>query len=293
MDLFKPLYKLHRKGPVQKPFLDPDKPEHVDIYNVKTSEVLASPALQHGYQVYQLKAPEKYCELTVEQLPGLKIYRGMITPDLQTIMAVDSTTTYLSDPRHLTNLDAHHDLQRPINLLTGHTDKLTNAQLQKKLRWTTLGGQYNWTDKVYPSFTKGDKGFPEFPSQLAQFIQNVFGVRADAAIVNYYSEGDILSPHQDVAEQCHQDLISFSLGLPCIFYIGLDRYDKAPLPILLRSGDVLVMGGESRWAFHGVGRVFEEPSQINSEVPGFNDYIRTKRININVRQMTGEPGDST
>ena len=98
------------------------------------------------------------------------------------------------------------------------------------------------------------------------------------------------------------------IGPPCLFLLGgLSKSDPA-VPILLSSGDVLVIGGASRLRFHGVPRVFvEEGSQpidlfpILAESDGNESgevgvlslhekkkvvqFLQLARININVRQV--------
>ncbi|KAI9672939.1 MAG: Acetamidase [Caeruleum heppii] len=76
--------------------------------------------------------------------------------------------------------------------------------LEKKLRWMTLGGQYDWATKRYPSERP-----PAFPRDIATLLMVLFPqIRPEAAIVNLYSPGDTLSLHRDVSEQSEQDLVS-------------------------------------------------------------------------------------
>ena len=50
-------------------------------------------------------------------------------------------------------------------------------------------------------------------------------------------------------------MLSISLGDDALFRIGgLNRKDRTQ-SVWLSSGDVVVMGGESRLAFHGVDRI--------------------------------------
>jgi len=86
-------------------------------------------------------------------------------------------------------------------------------------------------------------------------------------------------------------LVSISIGRPAIFLIGGRTRDVKPTPILLRSGDVVILAGGCRRAFHGVPRILEEqeaPTFLTEEEPGwraFAQYIKSTRININVRQV--------
>lgn len=117
-------------------------------------------------------------------------------------------------------------------------------------------------------------------------------MRSDAAIVNVYSPGDVLGIHRDVSEESDVGLVSISLGCEAIFVVGLDnppendtgsaddcsdaqtkhtdtdvtaatQIDKTGqkrgasgvIALRLRSGDVVIMSGKSRWAWHGVPAV--------------------------------------
>lgn len=162
--------------------------------------------------------------------------------------------------------------------------------LTKKLRWITLGGQYNWTDKAYPSETP-----PEFPADIAQLIGGLFpDMEPQAAIVNVYSPGDTLSLHRDVSEEVNRGLVSISLGCDARFVIGLRdevSRDIRHMAIRLRSGDALYMTGESRFAWHGVPKILPGTCpEYLADWPGsdyslWRGWMQNKRINLNVRQM--------
>ena len=177
--------------------------------------------------------------------------------------------------------------------------------LNKKLRWITLGGQYDWTKKVYPS-----EASPPFPKDISQLIQDSFPeVVPEAAIVNVYSPGDTLSLHRDVSEASSTGLVSISLGCDGIFIVGLDEQagvDPRRLAIRLRSGDAVYMSGSSRYAWHGVAQILpgtcptwldswpsstniipleilDETESIRYEA--WRGWMKTKRVNLNVRQI--------
>ncbi|KAK6427634.1 hypothetical protein LTR95_015966 [Oleoguttula sp. CCFEE 5521] len=204
---------------------------------------------------------------------------------------------------HLTNVHTHYDVPTTSarssyfspaaqGLVFGPRDPavhkpITTGQfLNKKLRWLTLGGQYDWTNKVYPAALP-----PPFPSDVKQLIETLFPMKAEAAIVNLYSPGDTLSLHRDVSEECDQPLASISLGCEGIFLVGLD--DGRAVTLRLRSGDAVLMSGESRYAWHGVPKVLAGtcPEWMQGWPAGGEEYedwrswMVCKRINLNVRQM--------
>jgi alkylated DNA repair protein (DNA oxidative demethylase) len=62
--------------------------------------------------------------------------------------------------------------------------------------------------------------------------------------------------HQDKDELSKAAVISLSLGDTCIFRFGNTESRSRPYTDLeLRSGDLFVFGGPSRFAFHGVPRI--------------------------------------
>ena len=113
--------------------------------------------------------------------------------------------------------------------------------LERKMRWVTLGGQYNWTKKAYPEGAP-----PEFPSDVADLIRSLFNgiLEPQAAIVNIYSPGDTLSLHRDVSEEVNQPLVSISLGCECLFLIAVEddttENGFKHAAVRLQSGDALV-----------------------------------------------------
>ena len=51
-------------------------------------------------------------------------------------------------------------------------------------------------------------------------------------------------------------IVSLSLGCAAIFLLGGETRETAPTAVLLRSGDAVVLAGESRRRYHGVPRIF-------------------------------------
>ena len=83
------------------------------------------------------------------------------------------------------------------------------------------------------------------------------GFRPNACLMNRYEPGARMGLHQDRDEGGKEGdfsapIVSVSLGLPAVFLFGgLQRKDKTTRWPLLH-GDVVVWGGPSRLAFHGV-----------------------------------------
>ena len=97
----------------------------------------------------------------------------------------------------------------------------------------------------------------------------------DACLVNRYEPGARMSLHQDKDEDDFgAPIVSVSLGLPAIFLFGgLKRSDK-PRRFRLEHGDVVVWGGPSRLAFHGVAPLAD----------GEHALMGRQRINLTFRK---------
>ena len=74
--------------------------------------------------------------------------------------------------------------------------------------------------------------------------------KPEAGIINYYHLNSTLSGHQDHSEEnLNAPLFSVSYGNSALFLIGGKTKDVKPKAVVLRSGDIVVMSGESRLAY--------------------------------------------
>jgi len=96
----------------------------------------------------------------------------------------------------------------------------------------------------------------------------------DACLINRYEPGTRLSLHQDRNERSlNAPVVSISLGLPAIFLFGGSKRAQRPQRVRLVSGDVVVWGGPSRLAFHGVAPLED----------GVHPAMGACRINLTIR----------
>jgi len=79
------------------------------------------------------------------------------------------------------------------------------------------------------------------------------GFTPDACLVNRYEPGARLTLHQDRNERDYTaPIVSVSLGLPAVFLFGGSTRKERPRRMRLESGDVVVWGGATRLAYHGI-----------------------------------------
>ena len=264
-------------------------------------------------------------------LPGLLIVPSLVPPEVQKILLRHLIHRDLSQPHHQTNMHLHFNLPYPKpdedgetsffsyppdsetkfepKDLTVHKPLSVKQVLDRKLHWVTLGGQYDWTNRVYP----GERP-PDFPPDIAAFLETLFPeTLAQAAIVNFYTPGDTMMMHRDVSEETDKGLVSVSIGCDSLFMIapndpgkqstegpeeqaaeveGNDK-KKEYLCLRLRSGDAIYMTNESRFAWHGVPKVLkgtcpeylEDWPAEDGKYEEWRGWMKNKRINVNVRQM--------
>ncbi len=64
--------------------------------------------------------------------------------------------------------------------------------------------------------------------------------------------------HLDDGEPDQENpIVSYSIGLSCVFLMGGLTKDVKPIAVLLESGDLAFMGGFSRKCYHGVPRIIK------------------------------------
>lgn len=130
-----------------------------------------------------------------------------------------------------------------------------------------LGRHWNGLTYKYEDVRSDFDGLrvPAIPSLLAELARAAaadagFDMRPDLCIMNYYDADARMGVHQDKDERPETiaagiPIVSVSLGDAARFLIGGLSRREPTNPIVLRSGDVLVMGGPSRLRYHGVTRI--------------------------------------
>lgn len=127
----------------------------------------------------------------------------------------------------------------------------------------TSAGKYGWySDRVhgyrYEHRHPNGANWPPIPSGALDAWKRVVPAarEPDCCLINFYREGAKMGLHQDRDEaDFSQPVVSISLGDDALFRIGGTEKGGPTRSVWLRSGDVLVLGGDARLAFHGVDRI--------------------------------------
>ncbi|OON71764.1 alpha-ketoglutarate-dependent dioxygenase AlkB family protein [Streptomyces tsukubensis] len=105
----------------------------------------------------------------------------------------------------------------------------------------------------------------------------------DVALINFYEGPATMGMHQDKDERTTDPVVSLSIGDRCVFRLGNTQTRTKPYTdVELDSGDLLVFGGGSRFAYHGVPKVHPHTADPESG-------LARGRLNLTLR-VTGLPG---
>ena len=124
------------------------------------------------------------------------------------------------------------------------------------------------------------KPWPAMPATLLSLWNELadYPSPPEACLINYYANSASMGLHQDRDEaDLSAPVLSVSLGDTAVFRVG-GRTRRAPTTRLeLASGDVVLLAGEDRLAFHGVDRI----------IPGSSDLLEEGgRFNLTLRRVT-------
>jgi len=147
-------------------------------------------------------------------------------------------------------------------------------------------GPLGWvTDKergyrYQPEHPVTGRQWPAMPGALLDIWHAVSGAskEPEACLVNFYADDARMGLHQDRDEKdLETPVVSISLGDSCLFRVGGGKRDDKTLSFKLSSGDVVVLGGEGRLAFHGVDKIYPNTSTL---------LKKGGRINLTLRRVT-------
>jgi len=195
--------------------------------------------------------------------PGAVLLRGFALPFVDDVLATLSDISARAPFRHMTT---------PWGAVMSVA--MTNCG---DAGWLTDSAGYRY-DGIDPETGRLWPAMPECFRELASRAADRAGYPGfvpDACLINRYASGSRLSPHQDRDERDYaHPIVSVSLGLPAIFQFGgLKRRDPVRnFPV--RHGDVVVWGGPSRLAYHGVAEL----------KAGEHALLGEQRINLTCRR---------
>ena len=198
-----------------------------------------------------------------EEISGFVLHRALLTESAQ-IEMVDAIRDVLS--------------AAPLMRFTTAWGKPMSVQMTSagRLGWVIDRGRYRYTD-LHPGT---NQPWPAIPPSVLSVWKQVSGssFAPDCCLINWYGKDTKMGLHQDKDEGAFDaPVVSISLGDPARFRMGGTGRKDPTESTILHSGDVVVMGGSARLAYHGVDRVlFGEGSLLPDG----------GRINLTLRVVT-------
>ena len=197
----------------------------------------------------------------------------------------------------LLNLDIQTQLLAEIREKTAKsplfTPKMPKTGKKMSVRMTNFGALGWVTDKdrgyrYQESHPVTGDPWPDIPPLLMELWGKLsdYPHLPEACLVNYYEDDAKMGLHQDKDEQVFDaPVLSISLGNECLFRVGSSNYPSKrggkTVSFRLLSGDVMMLSGPARLAFHGVDRIY----------PNTNNLLKNGgRINLTLRRVTPPPG---
>jgi len=138
--------------------------------------------------------------------------------------------------------------------------------------------------RYQPHHPETGAAWPPIPEAALAIWHEVafYPLPPEACLVNHYRPGARMGLHRDEDEaDFAAPVVSISLGDACRFRIGGTARGGRTHALRLSSGDVVVLGGESRLAYHGVDRIY--PGTSGLLAPWLPEG---GRINLTLRRVT-------
>lgn len=203
-----------------------------------------------------------------QDVSGLVYHPQYFSKDAQQSLLADICAVIVAAP-----------LFQPVMPRTGKPFSVTMTNCGS-LGWVSDRAGYRYQG-VHP-----DTGtaWPAMPQSLLDVWERFSGYRGqpEACLINIYRVGAKMGSHQDRDEHDFTaPVISVSLGCTAAFHVGGLKRGDPKVRMKLHSGDVVVLGGASRLAFHGIDRVAAgtSPIDITAADPG------CQRINLTLRRV--------
>jgi len=203
--------------------------------DICTKSTLVDSATNKSFEVFKFNFPE-----------GLYVIKNFLTIPEQLALSKKCINDYYKKPNR-TNLyiydpEFNQNKDEPLQTYDKKlfvVDDPKKYYFNTKIRWSNIGFQYDWNDRLYPA---GQTAIPDdlaaFPLRVLKLLD--FGeYKPECVILNYYGQRNYMGGHLDDGEKDQvSPIISFSIGLSCIFLIGGKTRDIKPHPIKLDSGNV-------------------------------------------------------
>ena len=163
-----------------------------------------------------------------------------------------------------------------------YTPTMPRTGKSMSVRMTNFGDAGWMSDKAGYRYQKAhpETGtlWPDIPQRVLEIWSAILPDTPlpDVCLCNYYPADAKMGLHQDRDEKdLSIPVLSISLGDTALFRLGQTKRGGPTQSLKLRSGDVMVLTGTDRMAYHGVDRIY----------PGTSSLLKQGgRINLTLRK---------
>ena len=148
----------------------------------------------------------------------------------------------------------------------------------------TAAGDVGWmadqSGYRYALRHSGGGTWPDIPDTILAVWRSLSGVdrEPDACLINYYGDGARMGLHQDKDEaDLRWPVVSISLGDQALFRVGGGSRNDPTRSRWLSSGDVALLAGDARLAYHGIDRIKLGSSDLLPDGGRINVTLRVAR----------------
>jgi alkylated DNA repair protein (DNA oxidative demethylase) len=202
-------------------------------------------------------------------IDGARFYPGYLNRDAQTAMLTAIRKVFSAAPLFTPRMPKSG---RPFSV------RMSNCGA---LGWLSDEKGYRY-GPVHP---ETGLPWPPLPERLRALWDDVadYPHAPEACLINFYGPAAKMGLHQDRDEaDFAAPVVSLSLGDACLFRVGGRKRGDPTRSFRLNSGDVVVLGGEARLAFHGVDRIYPGTSTLLTQ----GGLLEGGRINLTLRRVT-------
>jgi len=203
----------------------------------------------------------EFAELSPAEPNGLRLYPGYLDHERQDELLAAIRRVLAAAPLYTPRMPKSG---RPF------TVRMSNCG---PLGWVSDQGGYRYQ----PTHPQTGRPWPPIPDVLIAMWNELarYAHPPQACLINFYGPAAKMGLHQDRDEaDFAAPVVSLSLGDSCLFRIGGLRRGDGSRSLRLHSGDAVVLGGDSRLAFHGVDRILPGTSRLLAEGGRFNLTLR-------------------
>ena len=192
-------------------------------------------------------------------LKGVRVWKGFLSPDQQRNM--------VDDLRKIAGSAPFRRYETP-----GGRKMSVRMSAAGQMGWMADRTGYQYA----PSQPDG-AGWPDIPESVLEVWRALADVERDpdSCLINFYGEGAKMGMHQDKDEgDLSWPVLSISLGDDALFRVGGTARGGPTESIWLQSGDVALLSGDARLAYHGIDRTRFRSSNLLTDGGRLNVTLR-------------------